>query len=221
MDRFKLIAAAVILIAPTMGIAQGERVGVKQKAWLPANFRSFDCATVTKPSAALSGGGEVSFDGSGEGGVAVSVETGADGAPTIAAHAVNTKGTGGNNGRSAPLRCGGSAQTVSDGAASCSVSGDADAPTVRFMVQLAALSDPASPSSYVGTVTIVKNPTSDAVIGAWLSRKGYDYYMAQSDRVANVKNPDLMIVASCDSSKIKGKSGSPLIASYDLAVGKK
>jgi len=47
---------------------------------------------------------------------------------------------------------------------------------------------------------------------AWLSKKGYDYYQAQS----------LTLLATCDSSGgSAAKGGKPVTATYDLVMGKK
>ena len=59
--------------------------------------------------------------------------------------------------------------------------------------------------------------------GRFLSNKGYDYYRAHDDMAAaKVRvNPDMLIIASCDSTKLTAKGDKPMMATYDLAVGKK
>ncbi|MDQ3080025.1 MAG: hypothetical protein M3R03_08525, partial [Pseudomonadota bacterium] len=141
----------------------------KQKAWLASAFRSFDCALVPGPAAAITGGGTVSFVSSGVGGIDLAVASGDGGIPTIVAHAINTKGTGANTGRVAPQSCPSSDASSGGSAPACTVSGDVQSPTVRFTVPLAALGDPSTAKSYVGTVTIVKRASSESLIGMYLS----------------------------------------------------
>ncbi len=91
-------------------------------------------------------------------------------------------------------------------------------------VPLAALGDSATAKSYVGTVTIVKRASSEPLIGMYLSKKGYDYYQVQNNNrlVAGIHaNPGLMVLATCDSSKLAAKGDKPMTATYDLAVAKK
>ena len=85
------------------------------------------------------------------------------------------------------------------------------------------LGDPVGAKSYVGTVTIVKRASIEAMTGMYLSKKGYDHYQARSASAAAKMqaDPGLMVVASCDSTKLTSKGGKPMLASYDLAVGKK
>ena len=226
MRSLKLVTATALLFTPTLGLAQdgSARVGVKQKAWMVSNFRSFDCSLSGSP-AALSGTGTVSFDASGNGGIEVAVSTGADGAPVVSAHAINTKGTGSNNGRGMNNTC---AIRAADGAdsskgATCDLSGDANAPTVHFTVPLSAFGDGSTAKNYVGHVTLIKQRTAPGE-GA---RKGYEYYKAQSDMSsahANA-NPLYTGIATCGTNaladKTAPKSSSPMIATYDLAVAKK
>lgn len=225
MHSLKLVAAAALLITPTMGLAQDDsaKLGQKQKAWMVSNFQIFDCALVPGPAAFLTGGGTVSFDASGDSGIDLAVASGDGGIPTITAHAINTKGTGTNNGRMAPQSCPTADASSGGSAPACTVSGDVQSPTVRFTVPLAALGDSATAKSYVGTVTIVKRASSESLIGMYLSKKGYDYYQVQNNRsVAGVQaNPGLMVLATCDSSKLTAKGGKPMTATYDLAVAKK
>jgi hypothetical protein len=224
MHSLKLIAAAAFLIAPAVGHAQAEsaRLGQKQKAWTVANYRTFECAQ-TPGQTSLTGAGTVSFDADADGGVEFAVASGEGGAPTVTAHAINTKGTGGVNGRMATQACG-AARGASDASTpTCSLSGDEQAPSFRFNVPLAALGAEAGSKSYVGTVTIVKGALGQSMVGMYLAKRGYDYYQAQSDLgAAKVGGGTvLMVIASCDSAALTAKGGNPQRASYDLAVAKK
>lgn len=221
MDRLKLVVAAALLVAPASGQAQeaNAELGQKQKPWMVANFRTVDCASVS--GAAITGRGTASFDTGRSGGVDVIVRSGDGGVATITAHAINTKGTGATNGRMAAQTCP-TAEGPPSAAAACSVSGDEQSPSVRFLVPLTALGSSGPDKAYVGTVTIVKHASTDSLIGIYLSKKGYDYYQAQgwSSGVA-AANDDLLVIATCDSAKLVGKGGKPSVATYDLAVGKK
>lgn len=223
MHSLKLIAIAALVVTPAVGHAQenSAKLGQKQKAWLVSNFRTFECGLTPGRSSVLTGAGTVSFEAGTDGGVDVAVTSGDGGVPTITAHAINTKGTGATNGRVATPACGAAAASSDSGAATCSVSGDDQAPTVRFSVPLSALGGDAA--SYVGTVTIVKGPANESAIGMYLSKKGYDYYQARGDMTAAKAGdvPALMIVARCDSAALTAKAGNPTRASYDLAVAKK
>lgn len=223
MHHVRLVAAAALLI-PAIGLAQGDGAnrGQKAKAWLVSNFRSFDCALSSGSASALTGGGTVSFDASGDGGIDLAVTSGEGGVPTITAHAINTKGTGAA-GRTATQSCRSSNTLTDSSAPACSVSGDAQSPTVNFTVPLSALGDPAAARNYVGTVTIVKRASGETMTGKYLSKKGYDYYQAQGDMAAakGDAGPGLLVIASCDSAKLTAKGSKPMAASYDLAVAKK
>lgn len=222
MHSFKLIATAALLIAPAIGHAQADsaKIGNKQKAWMVANFTTVDCGLTPGTSPALTGGGTVSFDPGGDGGIGLAVATGEGGSPTITAHAINTKGTGATNGRVANQSCGTARGSSGGSAATCSVSGDEQSPTVRFNVPLAALGEDAAAKNYVGTVTIVKGPAGESTVGMYLSKKGYDYYQARTDEAAAKVGGGtvLMVVASCDTSGLTAKGGKP--SGYDLAVAK-
>jgi hypothetical protein len=225
MQSFKL-AAAALLITPTICVAEtNAKIGQNQKMWMPANFRSFDCALAPGPSSALTGGGVVSFDASDDSGVDLAVSSGNGGVPTVTAHAINIKGMAATSHRMAPQSCttAPASSGTSSGAAACSVSGDVEAPTARFTVPLAALGDLAAAKSYVGTVTIVKRASSEAMVGKYLSKKGYDYYQAQGNvaAVRDPADPGLKVIATCDSTNVIAKGGKPMTATYDLAVGKK
>lgn len=225
MHSLKLVITATLLFTSTVSFAQDNnaKIGEKQKAWLPPNFRSFNCAVAPGPSSALIGAGTVSFEASEGSGVDVAVTSGDSGVPTITAHAINSKGTGATNGRMVTQSCLTANSSSDSSAAACSVSGDVESPAVRFTLPLEALGGLAAAKSYVGTVTIVKRTSTNSMIGMYLSKKGYDHYQAQSDKAAakGDPNPALMVIASCDSSKLTAKGGKPMAASYDLAVAKK
>ena len=124
------------------------------------------------------------------------VVTGDDDLPTVTAHAINTKGSGAQNGRGAVQACGlepaprGTLPTTSRTtaeAASCAISGGADTTAAAFTLPLAMLAPDAAAKNYVGHVTLIK----------------------RGDDAGSAK-----IVAACTSS-------GALRASYDLVVGKK
>ena len=230
MHSLKLITAAALLFTPSLGLAQdgSARVRPKQLGGLIYNFRSFDCALVTGKPPFLSGSGTGSFGASGDGGIEVAVSTGPNGAPSVLAHAINTKGMGAND-RGIDTSC---PSHVADGAdppkgASCDLSGDASAPTVRFTLPLSAFGDGSTAKNYVGHVTLIKQRTVSSLIHMWLSKKGYDYYRAQSDLSSTHANANPLYtpVATCSTNaladKTAPKGGSPMIATYDLAVQKK
>ncbi|MEG3153618.1 hypothetical protein [Sphingomonas sp. RB1R13] len=231
MRSLKLVTATALLFTPSLGLAQdgSAMVGVKQKAWMVSNFRSFDCALSGSP-ASLSGTGTVSFDSSGDGGIEIAVSTGPDGAPVVSAHAINTKGTGANNGRGMNNTC---VIRAADGAdqpkgATCDLSGDASAPTVRFTVPLSAFGDGSTAKNYVGHVTLIKQRTVSPLIHMWQSKKGYDYYKAQSDMSSAhaSTNPLYTPVATCSTNALAEKTppkggGKPMTSTYDLVLLKK
>lgn len=214
--------AAAVIVTPVVASAQdAARIGQKQKSWMVSNFRSGLTCSATPGGSAVSFSGEASFDASGDGGVDISVSPGDGGLPTITAHAIKTKGAGGVDRGMAPQSCPSGASAGSS-AAACSVSGDVQSPVVHFTVPLSAFGDAATSKNYVGTVTIVKRASGPSLIGMWLSKKGYDYYAARSDMGAAgaVAHPGMLVIASCDSSKVTAK-GKPMIATYDLATLKK
>ena len=225
------VFAVALIIAPAVATSQEDaKLGQKQKAWMVSNFLSgLECSGTSAggiaggviAGRALAWRGQASFDASGEGGIEVTVTRQAGGVPTVTAHAINTKGTGANNGRAAVPSC--PAAPSSADVATCTVSGDADAPMVSATIPLSVFGD-ASASRYVGTVTIVKRtlPTGESPNAA-ASKRGYDYYKARSDMAsagANA-NPQLTYLATCDSSALSSKGSKPSVATYDLAVAKK
>jgi len=224
--------SVMLLVTPTLARAQeqAERIGTKQKAWLVANFRTSlsDCAIVPlKQGFAVSGTGVASFDDSDGDGLDFTIATAAGAAPTVTALAIKTKGTGAQRQRAVDAVCEASAAAAgkaSDGSSpTCAVSGSPNSPQARFVVPLAVFGDAGSAKSYVGTVTIVKRAADAAAVAQFLSKKGYDHYMAQSDRAArgSAAQPiEMTVVAACDTSGLSAKAGQP-VAHYDLAVGKK
>jgi hypothetical protein len=202
---------AVLVVTPTFASAQdAARLGGKQKLWMAANFRTGLTCSATPGGSAVSFSGQASFDASGDSGVDVSISSIGGVLPTISAVAINTKGAGADKGRTAAQTCpvGGAA---SDGAASCSVSGDPHEATVRFTVPLAALGELGKSKELTGHVTLIKR-SPDPAARAWQSKKGYDYYQAQS----------LTLLATCDSSGGSAAKGDkPVRATYDLVMGKK
>lgn len=215
------VMLVVLLATPALGPAQeAARPVHKQKAWLTSNFRSgLACSGVEDGVVAFAG--PASFDASGKGVVEVTVTRRAGAAPIVSAHAINTKGTGaaGRSPASAPA-----CPAVKPGdAPACTLSGDAQSPTVSATIPVSVFGD-AQASRYVGTVTIVKRSEADVTApGPGNSRKGYDYYQAQSDLAAAAAqvNPSLRYLATCDSSALSSKGSKPLLATYDLAVAKK
>ena len=122
------------------------------------------------------------------------VVSGDDDLPTVTAHAINTKGTGAQNGRAAAQSCGiepsprGTLPAISrtkPDTATCAISGGSDRTEVTFTLPLALLASDAAAKSYVGHVTLIK----------------------RGDDAGSAK-----IVAACTSSGVTR-------ASYDLAVG--
>lgn len=225
------VVAVALIIAPAVAASQEEaKLGQKQKAWMVSNFRSgLECSGVSAggiaggviAGRALAWRGQASFDASSKGGIEVTVIRQRGGVPTVTAHAINTKGTGANNGRAAVPIC--PAAPSSPDVATCTVSGDAHAPMVTATIPVSVLAD-ASASRYVGTVTIVKRSEADVTApGPGNSKKGYDYYQAQSDLAAAAAqvNPSLRYLATCDSSALSSKGSKPSVATYDLAVAKK
>lgn len=225
------VMSVVLLVVPCVVPAQeGAKPGQKQKAWLVSNFRSgLECSGIS--AGGIAGGaiagraialrGQASFDASGKGGIEVTVTRQAGGVPTVTAFAINTKGTGTSSGRAAGPIC--PDAPSSPDVATCTVSGDAHAPMVSAAIPLSVFGD-ASASRYVGTVTIVKRSEADVMApGPGNSRKGYDYYRAQSDLTAAAAqvDPSLRYLATCDSSALSSKGSKPWAATYDLAVAKK
>ena len=220
MNRLYDAVAVMLLVTPTLALAQEqtERIGTKQKLWLAASFRTglSDCAIAPlKQGFAVSGTGVASFNDRDGDGLDFSITTAVGVAPTVTALAIKTKGTGAQRQRAVDQAC--PAAASPDGGASsgaspvCAVTGSPDAPEVRFWVPLAAFGDAAPGKNYVGTVTIVKRAADAAAAARFLSKKGYDYYQAQSE---------MTVVAACDTSGLAAKAGQP-VAHYDLAVGKK
>lgn len=232
MKRVYHALSVMLLVTPTLARAQeqAERIGTKQKAWMVANFRTSlsDCAIAPlKQGFVLSGTGVASFDDSDGDGVDFIIATAAGASPTVTALAIKTKGTGAQRQRAVDAVCEASAAAAgkaSDGSnPTCAVSGSPDSPQVRFVVPLAVFGDVGSAKSYVGTVTIVKRAADAAAVAQFLSKKGYDHYMAQGDRAARASAAqpiEMTVVAACDTSGLSVKAGRP-VAHYDLAVGKK
>ena len=235
MKRLYHAVAVMLLVTPaltpTLALAQEQagRIGTKQKAWLASNFRTglSNCAIAPlKQGFAVSGTGVASFDDRDGDGLDFSIATAAGIAPTVTALAIKTKGTGAQRQRAVDAVCEAAASAdgkASDGSSpTCAVSGSPSSPEVRFVVPLAAFGDAGSAKSYVGTVTIVKR-AADAAAARLLSKKGYDFYQAQSGRAARASAAqpiEMTVVAACDTSGLSAKAGQPK-AHYDLAVGKK
>lgn len=221
MRLFCQFVAAALVFAPAVASSQEEaRAGHKQKAWLTSNFRSgLACSSVENDI--LSFTGRASFDASGKGGIEVTVTRGPRAAPTVTAHAINTKGTGAA-GR-APASVSACPAVKPGDATACTLSGDAESPTVSASIPVSVFGD-AQASRYIGTVTIVKRSEADVTSpGPGNAKKGYDYYQAQSQLAAAAAqvNPSLRYLATCDSSALSSKGSKPSLASYDLAVAKK
>lgn len=220
--------AVMLLVTPALALAQAERIETRHKKWLTSNFRTglSDCAIAPlKQGFAVSGTGVASFDNSDGGGLDFSIATAAGVAPTVTALAIKTKGTGAQRQRAVDAVCVAAADgRASDGSSpTCAVSGSPNSPEVRFVVPLAAFGDAGSAKSYVGTVTIVKRAAGAAAVAKFLSKKGYDYYQAQSGTAARASAAqpiEMTVVAACDTSGLSAKAGQP-VAQYDLAVGKK
>lgn len=225
MNHLRLVVCAALLLTHTTTLAQNEslKTGVKQKAWTAANFRSFKCTIMPGSSPALIGEGIAAFDTSEDNVLEIAVSSGDGSSPMVTAHAINTKGTGGSNRRGAAATCSSTGALPSDVAAACSMSGDDKSPMIRFTLPLSALGEPAKDRSYIGTVTIVKRIAREVSSEVTRSKKGYEYYKAQSDKLATPAEvyPGLIFIAACDSSKLIAKGGKPAVATYDLAVGKK
>jgi len=221
MRSIRIITIAALLIAPSIGQAQGEsaRLGQKQKSWTPANYRTFECA-LGVDGTSLTGTATVAFDGSGDAGVELAVSSGEGGVPTVAVHAINTKGTGATNGRAAAQPCSAARPSLETNVAMCTLSGDDQLPTARFSIPLALF---AGSASSIGTVTIVKSTSTESTVGTRLSRKGYDYYQARSDEGVALTGRDsaVEVIARCDSAALKSKAGKPTTATYDLVMAKK
>jgi hypothetical protein len=213
--------AVALIIAPAIAPAQeGAKLGQKQKAWMVSNFRAgLHCSSVH--AGALSFSGKATFDAGVDGGVEVSASPSGEGPATVTALAINTKGTGAH--KYSPARTACSAVAPTNGAAACSISGDASSPTVSATIPLSVFAAPAG-SRYVGTVTIVKRtiPPGESH-DAPASKRGYDDDKARSDMASAgaATNPQLTMLATCDSSALSSKGSKPSLATYDLAVAKK
>ncbi|MDO7841048.1 hypothetical protein [Sphingomonas immobilis] len=238
MRAIAFAATAAILIAPALSNAQLDRAAVKQKAWLSSNFATglASCSELREGEGfSLSGTATVAFadrDSDDDGYDFAVADTG--GVPTIAAHAINTKGTGATNGRSAAQGCGLApsprgtipAGRLAAGAvagiavAKCSLSGDPDAPTASFTVPLSSFGGAAK--TYVGHVTLIKREASTPAVSEFVTKKSYDKYQElAAERSASGGDIAMKVVASCDTSGLTAKAGKPSAASYDLAIGKK
>ena len=221
------VVGATLLMSPTLALSQGqaERIGVKQKSWMAANFRSglSSCATVSlQQGYAVTGTGVATFDDSNGDSLGFSIAAAASGVPTVTALAIKTKGTGAQRQRALDSVC--EIKASADGGTSsisgpaCAVSGDHSAPTISFVVPLTTWTSGATAKSYVGTVTIVKRAESAPAIDQYTSKKGYDYYRS---RGVGTTGPVVMtVVAACDTSGLVSKGGKP-VAHWDLAVNKK
>jgi len=237
MKRVSIATIIALLAVPHMALAQDqtERLGVKLKAWLPANFRAglADCSVLPSENGfAVSGSGQVSFgDGKGTGiDFAVAVSDGSP--PTVAAHAINTKGTG-TSGRTAVQSCALASLPrpplpgvpgVGSSTPACMMSGDPDAPSLRFVVPLSAFGAASTAKSYVGHVSLIKRESGAAGPGLFVSKKGYDYYQSRSDmgdRGGTPGESEMRLVATCDTTGLSMKTGQPVKANYDLVAGKK
>lgn len=131
-----------------------------------------------------------------EDGLDLNVAATGSGAPTVTAHAINTKGTGATNGRATGQDCSVEPSprgTIPAGArtpatqATCSLATEGNNLAWSFTVPLAAFGPESTAKNYVGHVTLIK----------------------RGDPAGNAR-----IVAGCDA-----PSGAKV--SYDLAVGKK
>ena len=237
-------AAMGLLLGPTQVGAQIERAeSGKQKAWLLSNFRSgiSDCSLRREGDGfALSGVAAVSFtdlDGDNDG-YDFSVNNGGGAVPIVAAHAINTAGAGTQSGHSAGQVCelrpsprgtipagrtneiGGA---TADPVAGCSLSGDPDAPVVRFTIPLSSFGGAAG-KTYVGHVTLMKREASTPAVSEFFSKKGYDSWKAHSDMAAARSSSSsngiaMKVMATCDVGGLS-RNGSATRSGYDLAVGK-
>jgi hypothetical protein len=231
MKRLCYAVAMASLVTPALAQDQSARtIGTKQKAWLVANFGAGLSECAVADGSAVSGSGQMVFDDSDGEGLDLAVAGGDGGPPSVAAHAINTKGTGGSNGRAIEQSCALVVSTHERGsgrlaaAASCSVSGDPDAPSLRFTVPLSAFGAGAAAKNYVGHVTLMKRGDDAAAQPRFMSKKGYDSWKAHSDMgSARGASADvaMTVVAACDTSGLSAKSGQVSAANYDLAVGKK
>jgi hypothetical protein len=231
MRHIGLCLSLAALSAPAPAQDQARRgIGVKQKAWTVANFRTglSGCTLIRSSDGfAATGNGVASFGDRDGSGIDLAVDDATGVTPRVAAHAINTKGTG-TSGRSTGTACvagvpeGLAGRTAEAQAASCSVSGDPDMPAVRFVLPFSAFG--ASARSYVGHVTLIKRNAGEAAFPRFLSRKGYDHYRAAGERGTADVSPDeiaMTVIASCDTSGLLTKGGKPPRGSYDLAVGTK
>ncbi|GAC1579325.1 MAG: hypothetical protein NVS3B5_12380 [Sphingomicrobium sp.] len=223
MTLLRHIIAAMLIVVPAIAVAQDdEKIGVKQKMWMSANFRGLTCSA-TPGGTAVSFSGRASFDASGDGGVDLVLSSVSGAHAVINAVAINPKATGADKNRSATQSCPIAGTNLANGAAVCSVWGDPHEASVRFTVPVSALGMPGKSRELTGHVTLIKR-SADLASRAWLSRKGYDHYKARSDMAsaAAFMNPDMTVIATCDSSGLSSAKGSqPVGSGYDLAVIKK
>jgi len=206
MDRKVLwiIAGAVILVTPAIAreqIAQSEGVQrQKQKAWSPANFRTRldECALTRTPDGfAVSGSGVIDLDEDAR--LDLAITEGSNGEPTVSAHAINTKGTGGRNGRMAngqacalapsPRGTLPAGAVMAQQTATCAVSGDPDRPRLTFDMPLSVFG---TAKTHGGHVTLIRHSEGAA----------YDV--------------EMKVIASCDTSRLAAKVGQPVWGNYEL-----
>ena len=223
MKLLRHIIAATLIVVPTIAVAQdAEKIGVKQKMWMPANFRDLTCSA-TPGGSAVSFSGRASFDASEGGGVDLALSSVGGGLPVISAVAINPKGTAAEKNRGARQSCPFAGSNLASGAAVCTVWGDPHEASVRFTVPVSALGTQGKSRELTGHVTLIKR-SADSASRAWLSKKGYDHYKARSDMAsaAAVMDLDMTVIAMCDSSGLSSAKGSqPVASGYDLAVIKK
>lgn len=205
MDRKMLwiIAGAAILVTPAIAreqISQSEGVQrQKQKAWSPANFRTRldECALTRTPDGfAVSGSGVIDLDEDGR--LDLAITEGSNGEPTVSAHAINTKGTGGRNGRMAngqacalaPSPRGTLPSTWKEvpQVATCAVSGDPDRPRLTFDIPLSVFG---TAKPYNGHITLIRH----------------------SEGVA--PDAEMTVIASCDTDGLT-KAGQPVRTVYEV-----
>jgi hypothetical protein len=234
-SRLWYAAAAAFVILPVLASAQIERA-TPQRGWVSGRF-ALDlarCSTQRLSDGFAISGTVATSPGEGENdGLDVAV-TDTGGVPTIAAHAINTKGTGSNNGREAGsgMACGIAPSprgTIPAGRNSgaiagivvgtCALSGDADAPEATFTVPLSAFGS--GVKTYIGHVTLIKREAGTPAISEFASRKSYDKYSElANERSAAGGGIAMKVVAACDASGLSAKAGKPSAASWDLAVAK-
>ena len=197
------LAATAILAQASPAIARPAPVAdpapVRQKQWLPANFRMGPdtCAIVQGADGfALSASGQVDFTEDNGLDVSVSQEMGQI-TPSVTALAIKTKGTSAHRTRGCTVSAG-DGQSDST-AARCAVSGDPDAPMLRFTVPLAAIS---GVRGKPGHVTLLKRTAADA------------------------PDASVELLATCDTTGLTasltaGSDAKEVRATYDLATNKK